>query len=355
VKRVQPSFLFFIFLTVLVGTLLIANFRKVSNIPNSGDDGISRLQVSLNKTFELRQNFSVQFMKTSSKSLRPVYEEYLSLIGANGLIYEIHGVKPGCHDEGHDLGKVFYANLKSIGPSLRLCQDACNSGCMHGVLMEAFSEDEPHEHLTGLSNNHGHVELSTLKSSVSRICDEESLSELYLPGDCAHGVGHASMYLSNYNISKALDNCRLFDNYPFTYYCATGAFMEYNTNRHRIDSRTRKLFYPCDESNFPAACFRYKLVKVSRQHTGSNGVAYLASQCLALDGKYRLGCSMAWAMRIPTESQRDISPMKRCVALELRRTNTFALKELLSAWPSFDQSQPKRAAISWRGGKKTSA
>ena len=60
---------------------------------------------------------------------------------------------------------------------------------------------------------------------------DSRLGARYSPGDCAHGVGHALMWLADYDVQPALDACKLFVEPPLAYYCATGAYMEYVTER----------------------------------------------------------------------------------------------------------------------------
>ena len=194
----------------------------------------------------LTAQFTADFKRLGGT--RKVYEKWYDHLGPEKIIELVHNVSPKCHTEGHDLGKVIFSKTKSVGVALRVCNDACYSGCMHGVFMEAFRDEQRKE---------DHVDLETLRKYIPQVCYNEA-ADLYRAGDCAHGVGHAVMYLSAYNISPALEYCGLFDTEPMQYYCATGAFMEYVTVKHKRDvSTNRSLFYPCDEFKFPAACFRY--------------------------------------------------------------------------------------------------
>ena len=122
------------------------------------------------------------------------------------------------------------------------------------------------------------------------ICKSDVLA-LYRTGDCVHGVGHAMMYLSDYDVPKALEYCSLFESDPLDYYCSTGAFMEYVATFDVRDNETNSLFYPCDQSDYPAACFRYKLgYVVQRYYTEGKQLKEIIEGCLELEGKYRLGC-----------------------------------------------------------------
>jgi hypothetical protein len=249
------------------------------------------LQVPLEKTVMKRAEFLSEFRNTNSDTARALYEKYIDVIGANGILHEIQTFMPKCHGAGHPLGMLIYHKLGKVGPALQTCQDGCNSGCMHGVLMEAFATDGPHEHSPATPVNLEHDILPALKSSIPTICSTEALTDMYNPGDCAHGVGHAVMYTVNYDILRAMEHCRLFDEYAMEYYCATGAYMEYVNTHDPVDSKKQPFFYPCDTGEYPAACFRFKMVYIFRRHYAANSEqGEIAEKCMALEGKYRLGC-----------------------------------------------------------------
>lgn len=259
---------------------------------NVTEDGLY-LYVPLDETVEQRAQLMVELKNRTSYYLRDIYEKYIDLVGANGLITSVHTVYPTCHSRGHDLGKVISAKLGSVGAALRTCQDACFSGCMHGVLMDRLAIEKPDqpkqkEDELGLGV---HVSITDVEKQIVTICDDPGLSDIYKFGDCVHGVGHALMFLVNYDIPKALEYCSLFESDPVDYYCSTGAYMEYVTNYDQQDSVAKPIFYPCDQNEYPAACFRYKLPYFSFRHYGQGrSLGDIINSCKALEGKYRLGC-----------------------------------------------------------------
>jgi len=261
------------------------------------------LQVPLEQTSALRQTFVTEVqeqIKTSKNyNLRSIYEKYIDQIGANGMIAEIQKMDPSCHFEGHDLGKVIFAKVGTIGESLSICQDACYSGCMHGVFMEAFKQKQDDYQKTHPlqpgedPEDHEHVNLDVVKESIPGICDDPGVKSSYRPGDCAHGVGHAVMYLAMYDWKKAIDTCNLFTDHKLAYYCATGAYMEYVTIKGDSDAIDLKksIFYPCDQGEYPAACFFSKLgdsIRVNQTRGGK--VSEVIRACLAMPKMQQLGC-----------------------------------------------------------------
>ncbi len=226
----------------------------------------------------------VRALPSTGRDKRALVEKYLPVIGSNGVVDGIKIVWPKCHSEAHDLGKVIFARVRDVGKGLRICADECNSGCMHGVLMEAFTaigKQSPH-----------HMDLAVLRPAIKDLCQRNPvMTASYSPGDCAHGIGHALMYLAGYDIPQAIKACAGNENTAMEYYCATGAYMEYVTERDSQDAKARSFLYPCDTYIYPAACARYKMVHVVRRHYEAGGTTEaLRQQCAALSGAVRLGC-----------------------------------------------------------------
>lgn len=226
----------------------------------------------------------VQELRPMGRDKRALVEKYLPVIGSNGIVDGIKAVWPKCHSEAHDLGKVIFARVRDIGKGLRICADECNSGCMHGILMEAFTS-------IGRAAPH-HMDLAVLKPAIKDLCQRNPvMTASYSPGDCAHGVGHALMYMAGYDISQAVTACAGNEDRAMEYYCATGAYMEYVTERDPQDAVAKSVLYPCDTSIYPAACARYKMVHVVRRHyEAGKTTEALRQQCAALSGAVRLGC-----------------------------------------------------------------
>ncbi len=225
----------------------------------------------------------VAALQTHEAPLRALYAGWIERIGANGILDGIESLRPRCHSEAHDLGKVVYALLGEIGASLRACDRRCHSGCMHGVLMEAF---------TAACSVDGQLRFELLAPSVELVCAEEpQMRAHYSQGDCAHGVGHALMFLSDYRVPQALDGCRGFREETMRYYCATGAYMEFVT-AGRADATLREArFSPCDTHPYPAACARYLMPRLLHFEMQSSGSPQRAvDACLSQQGAARLGC-----------------------------------------------------------------
>ena len=242
------------------------------------------LYVDERATRQEQAEFIVE-LKYAGRDKRRLYEQYIDIIGANGILDGIEYLNPVCHSEAHDLGKVIYSRVRNIGEGLKICADRCFSGCMHGVLMEAFARVQRGE-------QSGDLQFRTLKPVINHLCRENrEMTASYSAGDCAHGVGHALMYIAAYDVRKAIDGCNELKDAPMKYYCATGAYMEYVTERDAEDVRSKSVFYPCDSYAYPSACSRYKMGYVALRHySAGKGLDELVNMCKKLEGKFRLAC-----------------------------------------------------------------
>jgi hypothetical protein len=239
------------------------------------------LQVPLARSEKLRAEFAAELKSHPGADLRDFYASWLDRIGANGIVATLKEKEPTCHDRGHDLGKLIYSKIGEIGRALATCDGACNSACMHGVFREALSVE-------GATADEGHLRPKAVASRVQQACAQ---SGGYLLGDCLHGLGHAFMYLAGYDIPRAMGYCDQLGDYPKSYYCATGAYMELSNNPPAGFLLGKSLYFPCNQSPYPAACFRYRFpVSLPGFYKSGGNLGQLIRGCMALEGAYRLGC-----------------------------------------------------------------
>ncbi|HEY8105121.1 MAG TPA: hypothetical protein VIE46_03380, partial [Gemmatimonadales bacterium] len=210
----------------------------------------------------------------SAPAALPVFERYLPTLSAAAMIGFLEHHYPSCHARSHDLGKALFSASGDLGTALQECGTGCTSGCMHGVVAQAF----------------GNEEVGTITSTMNRFCLEGEVARLYKPGNCAHTMGHALMVVTNGDVPHSIDGCLGFAQTPMAYYCASGVYMEKLVTgpRPRPAPPGSSVHVPCDsEPLFPAACYRYQGV-VLVATLGDRDRA--ASECLRLDGPRRRGC-----------------------------------------------------------------
>ena len=217
-------------------------------------------------------------------SKRRVFEKYLNVLGADGILDFLETEYPLCHAQAHELGRAIFARLKELGPALTACQTRCTSACMHGILMEAFARERAQEQ---------HVTLGDVEKRMALLCSETGeMAKMHRPGNCAHGMGHALMMVAGHDVERSLTACASFKNPAMAYYCATGVFMEHFEHVDAMGGKSpgpRALHAPCDtHTRFPAACYRYAVPRMVGALKGD--VSAVAAECLKLPRRQRLGC-----------------------------------------------------------------
>jgi len=118
---------------------------------------------------------------------RPVFEKYLPRVGAAALLDVLEETYPACHAQAHDLGKALFAAHQDLGAALRACGTRCTSGCMHGAVAEAF----------------GNSTLAVLTAQMNTFCDHGEMARLHKPGNCAHALGHALMFVTGGDVRQS--------------------------------------------------------------------------------------------------------------------------------------------------------
>ncbi len=204
---------------------------------------------------------------------RPVFERYLPRFGAGALLGFLEETYPACHPESHDLGRAIFAASRDLETALSDCGTGCTSGCMHGAVSEAF----------------GTSSLEAVAGAMNQFCASATMRRLHKPGNCAHGLGHALMFLTNGDTRRSVDACLGFSLDPMKYYCATGVYMEKILTPKALEGLSAaSLHAPCAvETLFPAACYRYNTGRLLYWFGDRTRVAL---ECMRLDGPQRRGC-----------------------------------------------------------------
>jgi len=222
--------------------------------------------------FETKEQFKKEY-SIRGINKRELYDKYLPLLGSTWILNYLEDIHPRCHGQAHELGQALYAQNKVIGLAIMECKTRCTSGCMHGILMEAFKESS----------------LSELTTQMVNFCNDEKMTKIHKSGNCAHGIGHAIMVITDHDIEKSIEACSSFLNPAMGYYCATGIFMEYLVTGRREDLGDRGLHFPCDKyTQYPAACYRYKVRFIFKEFNKNK--EKLVNECLKLPKSLRLGC-----------------------------------------------------------------
>lgn len=228
---------------------------------------------------ELRKLFLDDY-QAADRNVRPIFKQYFATLGADGILDVLEQRNALCHAEAHDLGKEILIQVQELGAALQICGNRCSSGCMHGLLWQAFAGDA--------NEAQQHLSLETIKPKIKSICENKAVLDTYEPGNCAHGIGHGIMVLSGYELGEALQSCKAFETKPLEYYCVSGVFMEYDSQPSPT-AKDLSQNYPCDTyKEFPSACYKYRTRHFLAKAKGNTAV--VAEECSTLEPMQRHGC-----------------------------------------------------------------
>jgi hypothetical protein len=237
-----------------------------------------------------RETFKTAYAQLDGKTNEiplAFFEKYYDSIGPETMLSVLNENK-FCHEQAHNLGRAIYDHTKNLAAATSICKTQCTGGCIHGVLMKVIAEDSPAK--KGAPGDHASInDLTTsLRNKLATMCENNAITRYTGTGDCYHAMGHALLTLAEYDVHEGLELCKIFSekgNGP-VYFCATGIFMERDLMHGEADKLISNV-YPCDTSDYPAACFRYKL-----RHVFDLTTEYTAGAqfCLTLAGNARSGC-----------------------------------------------------------------
>ncbi|QQS43424.1 hypothetical protein IPM65_04695 [Candidatus Roizmanbacteria bacterium] len=259
--REKKKYIFTVILSVSVALITVMNFfpKNISEKADNRDIQKFREIVQANIYEEIPMH---------------VIDKYYDLIGIDAML-DVIEENPICHLHGHNIGKAVYRRTQDLAESFHICDDRCTTSCFHGVLMERFHPD-----------NGTHVTMEELKKVTYEICNEENSSHTVPPGSCMHGIGHAAMFLADYNVQEAMTICSIFNDSVEQFQCATGAYMERDLYFGPEDAK-KENFYPCEDSEYPAACYMYRVKYLTGKNTGEE----IAQKCLDIKDKdEEVGC-----------------------------------------------------------------
>ncbi len=219
----------------------------------------------------------------------PIVETYYDTLGPDVLlsVLEEEGY---CHERSHSIGKALFAHTRDIEYSLQIARGRCTTGAFHGVLMGAFAE------LTGSDE---HIEAEEVATFARTLCESPSVIARLSIGSCAHGVGHALLSLTDGDISSALKHCSGFNDRGRAYYCASGVYMQRDSDVGERDAQLSQAS-PCDEPGAePVACYRYKIPRIFPQnHDAARAYCDSLSPGIQRNGCFHgLGFSIFYAIR----------------------------------------------------------
>ena len=166
--------------------------------------------------------------------------------------------RPLCHQNAHNFGKLIYQDAIGVIDAITTCADTCTLGCIHGVLEEYLID-------TGIQLDDpeypDELVVAKIQDEVDAMCSHpDFVGAAQYQSECYHGIGHGFALLTDFNIDRSISLCKsLLPNSPFVGSCASGVYMERDSNLGQIDSQISDL-YPCSESSeLHQSCYQYKV------------------------------------------------------------------------------------------------
>ncbi len=236
-----------------------------------------------------------QFATDSANSVGNAQEQvaqlYLKYYSPQQLTSALAETYPGarCHSQAHGLGRAIYKQTLNLSSAMATCGTQCNEGCFHGVLMQMFSTDS--DTLGGIIEDEtADAYIAHVEAVAKDLCSQPEVAGIIKPIFCVHGLGHVFMYVSNYDLKKALPHCVLF-NPAIRSGCYFGLFMEYiaapAVQQHLSTSDvTYCQSVPLDARK---ACYNYMSALWIVQHTYSSESAIMQA-CTRLNSDDALLC-----------------------------------------------------------------
>lgn len=278
----------------------------------------------------LLQQFVNAYDKAGTEK-REVFETFLPVLGVDVLLDFVETRFPQCHSQAHELGRTIFSQNTSLELALDMCSHRCTSGCMHGVVLEAFREKTFNE----------------VSSQLNDYCSLDQMANQYKPGNCAHSLGHALMFAAQYDIEKTLRGCEQFQLPAMRYYCATGSYMEFFSSGN---SQARASFHdPCDrDDTYPAACYRYRLLElmvVFGEGWLQEKLENIVSECTKLTALARWGCFSGLGNAARTVAMKHPDRLRQFCSHGDLTDQIMCVEGAIEKWTDYDIQQARDACL----------
>ena len=160
-----------------------------------------------------------------------------------------NNIEVACHPVSHAIGRDTFAIKGTIDQSFQACDQTCHSGCYHGV-MERFLRGDA-------ADQGGHISFAEIQAKVATACPATLESRQRF--QCLHGLGHAILYYSGYDLRQSLVLCESTGDEWAKASCRGGVFMEnlVAAESDKRDVSPTDYHYPCDaiDEKYKSDCY----------------------------------------------------------------------------------------------------
>lgn len=270
-------------LICIAEVLILQIFNNSSKVIPSQSD--SQQIVKKLKQCEYSLNRHTCLKELAQQFLKQYTLEYISKIMKD---YEQEvGVFDTCHETSHYLGQIEYQKIKDMKQMFQRCDHFCLDGCFHGAVEGYFISKN-----VSLDDRN----FDAIGGEVGKICgarENYDSQELYIT--CFHGLGHATMYIADYDIFSALKLCDNALGFEEQELCYTGVYMANADSTGGVEHPSRFIkaddpMYPCTilPQKYQKKCFEYNTINFYH-YTNFNWQETI-KLCLKVPEAYRWGC-----------------------------------------------------------------
>jgi len=206
-----------------------------------------------------------------------------------GLVRQFEAADPelrrDCHPVVHAIGRETFRLQGNIHDSFSACDPTCHSGCYHGSVERFLRGDDLY------SQTDRHPSQAEIKQKAVVACDPNT--PLRLRFQCLHGLGHALMFFSRYQLDSALSACDALSDEWSRSSCYGGVFMEnvFNAGNEKKNFSPTDYHYPCNQlaPQYRSECY---IMQTSRMVEMGLSTEKLLEEC-AKAGAYQVPCSQS--------------------------------------------------------------
>ena len=200
-----------------------------------------------------------------------------------------------CHPVVHAVGRETYRIKGNIHDSFTACDQTCHSGCYHGSVERFLRGDAIYEQLDK------HPSTAELKQKVALACDPNIPARLRF--QCLHGLGHALMFFSRYQLVPSLEACDALPEAWSQTSCYGGVFMENvsNATPETRDLSPTDYHYPCNKiaQKYRGECY---VMQTSRMTEMGLSTDKIFSECERA-GVFRQQCVLSIGRDLSNEAR----------------------------------------------------
>jgi hypothetical protein len=190
-----------------------------------------------------------------------------------------------CHPVVHAIGRETYRIKGNIHESFSACDQTCHSGCYHGSVERFLRGEDIYAQIDK------HPSAGELKQKAAVACD--SALPMRLRFQCLHGLGHALMFFSRYQLLASLEACDALPEDWSRGSCYGGVFMEnvVNATPETRDLSPTDYHYPCNKlaAKYRGECY---VMQTSRMTEMGLTTEQIFKECDEA-GEFRQNCALS--------------------------------------------------------------